>query len=432
MKKNFSFFAVFVWSIAILFFFYEFFLRIFLGTIATEVMTDLHLTIEQFSLIGAGYYITYGLMQTPVGILTERIGARTVLSAACAICTLGVFWLAVSSSFLPAFFSRLLIGFGSSFAFVSLLILALNWFPKEFFGFLCGIALFLGSVGPMLAGAPLAYVSQLLNGNWRLILLWIGSFGILLSVCLAIFIRNNPKESREQIIFITPQESLIQKLFQLLKNGQVWLVLACTSALYVSLPLMAAYWGTTYLQTRGLDKTKAAFVISMIWIGYAIGSPLVGKLSDRIKRRKPFLVILSCLGLVVSSIILYTPVNQYGLFIFLFFLMGFSSAAQALAYAVTVEHTPEKLHSSALGLMNTATMLTAALIPSIASFLIQNSLQSSHSGFLTRSHFLEGLSLMPLAYGLASLIALFGIKETFCRQQNEILKVQIHKASDLF
>lgn len=429
-----SVFGVFVWSLAILFFFYEFFLRIFLGTIADEVRESLSLTIRQFSIVAAAYYVTYGVMQIPVGILTEKLGTRIILSSAALICTVGVFFLALATSFYTALVGRLLIGFGSSFAFVALLILALNWFPKKYFGFLCGISLFLGAIGPMLAGAPLAYVNQLLNGNWRLILYYIGGFGFALTLFLILFMRDKPKLKRQEIIFITPHEPLRKKLFELINNRQAWYTVLCSSFLYCPLPILAAYFGTSYLQTRGFEKTVSAFLISMVWAGYAVGNPLIGKFSDRFKRRTSFLSFFGFLGALVSVYLLYFSPDNYPLLIAIFFLLGLASSSQGLAFALIVEHTPKKINSAALGFNNAGGMLFAALFPSIAGSIIQTAARNAgREEMITRGDYVAGLSLIPLLYTLAGVLALLCIKETFCRPQYEIHKLQpLHKASDLF
>lgn len=430
--KKVSIFGIFVWSLAILFFFYEFFLRIFLGTIANEVRESLDLTIRQFSIVAAAYYVTYGLMQIPVGILTEKIGTRIILSSAAFICTVGVFFLALATSFYTALIGRLLIGFGSSFAFVALLILALNWFPKKYFGFLCGISLFLGAVGPMLAGAPLAYVNQLLDGNWRLILNYIGGFGIALTLFLILFMRNKPKLERQEIIFITPHEPLRRKLYELIKNRQAWYTVLCSSFLYCPLPILAAYFGTSYLQTRGFDKTSSAFIISMIWVGYAAGNPLIGKFSDRLKRRTPFLSFFSFLGVFISVYLLYFSPDSHSVLIGGFFILGLASSSQGLAFALIVEHTPQKLNSAALGFNNAGGMLFAAIFPSIAGSIIQAVMRTGGREVISKADYVAGLSLIPFLYGFAGILALLLIKETFCRQQYEIHKLQpLHKASDL-
>lgn len=269
-------FALFIWSLAILFYFYEFFLGVFLGTIAPDFMKSMHLNAEEFSFIGSAYYITYSIMQTPVGVLVDRYGARRLLAIAAFLYTLGVFCISFAHSFYSAFLSRMMMGLGASFAFVSLLVLALNWFPRRQFGLFAGLAQFLGAVGPILAGAPLVYLLGKVDNNWWLILFLLGIFGISLSFSIGFFVRNKPKGKKNQIIFLNPHESLKKRTVLLLKIPQTWWVIFYAACVYASLPLLGAVWGTAYLMKRGLDHSSAAFVTSMLWFGMAIGCPFLG------------------------------------------------------------------------------------------------------------------------------------------------------------
>ena len=125
----------FIWLVATLFFLYEFFLRTFVGTLAYQIISELHLSLEEFSLLGTAYFISYSLMQIPVGILCEKFGVKKIAVIAAFICALSIFLFANSTTFEMAFFSRLIMGFGSSFAFICLLVVTLDCFPRKYFGF---------------------------------------------------------------------------------------------------------------------------------------------------------------------------------------------------------------------------------------------------------------------------------------------------------
>ncbi|MGE0199196.1 MAG: MFS transporter, partial [Simkaniaceae bacterium] len=170
-KKTITLAALFIWFLASLFYLYEFFLRVFISTISDQVMQDFHLTAQKFAIMGAGYYLAYSLMQIPVGILVDRFGARLLLTIAVVLAAIGGGWFACAHSFEIGFISRCFMGFGSSFAYVCLLMLALNWFPKSHFGLMVGLANLLGALGPFLAGGPLSLLLNLFDNNWRLILL---------------------------------------------------------------------------------------------------------------------------------------------------------------------------------------------------------------------------------------------------------------------
>lgn len=418
--KSFTLFGFFVWGIGCLYFFYEYFLRVFLGTIATDVMRDLHIQAEQFAILGGAYYLTYSIMQTPVGILLDRYGVKLLLTLACVTCNVGVFLFALANNFWFAMMGRFLIGLGSSFAFVSLLVLALNWFPREHFGLMAGITQGLGAIGPFLAGAPLAHALKVFNNNWRLILTAIGFFGVTLNILILSFVKTAPKNQSRQVIFLSHTEPLLSKLKELLKNSQVWFTMLFASSVYCSVPLMGAYWGTTFLESKGIERATAALVVSMMWIGLSSSSLAIGKLSDLMKRRKTPLQFCSLIGFTVSIvIILWDTTSVFALSIF-FFLLGTSAGAQSLSFATISEHVPKKFHATALGLNNTAVMFNGFLIPYIASSFIQAAAKSPDTTQYSFATFQVGLSIMPLFFALAFLFSLFGIKETYCRQQHEI------------
>lgn len=414
-----------IWSLAIFYYFFEFFLRVFLGTIASDLMSSLKITPEQFSLIGSAYYITYSALQMPVGIMVDRFGARRLLTIACGVCTVGVFWLASAQSFLPALFSRFLIGFGSAFAFVSLLVIALNWFPQKHFGFLSGVAQFLGAVGPMVAGAPLVYILSLVNNNWRFITICLGFFGLVLTLLIGFFLRNKPKREEKKLVYLQPNIPIYTQLGQLLKINQIWWIILYAGCIYVSMPLLGAFWGTSYLKARGYPLMNAAFIISMIWLGMAISCPLFGKISDTIHRRKPALIIVAIIGLIFSSLILFSPIKNYYAVLFMFLFFGFAAGGQSLSFAVISEYVPLDLKGTAMGINNTMIMLFGALVPPIVTSYMQS--LSGGSGTFTIVDFEIGLSIMPILYLVALLIAVFGIKETYCHQQNEVYKIEVNE-----
>ena len=416
--KAFSIVGIFIWGLACLYYFYEFFLRVFLSTIATDVMQELDLQAEEFAMLGSAYYLTYGIMQTPVGILVDKYGVRLLLSIACFICNLGVFGFVVSYSFWPALISRFLIGFGSSFAFVALLALALNWFPRKHFGMLTGLTMLLGAVGPFLAGAPLSYLLEHVNNNWRLVLSVIGVFGVLLNLLLILFIRTTPKGHKQQIIFLSKTEPLWARIKELIKNTQVWWIVIYAGAIYATLPLLGAFWGTTYLQTKGFDRSTAAFITSMMWLGLAFTSLAAGKFSDSLKRRKVPLFFTAFLGILVTTVLLYSETNSIALLSILFFLIGSSASGQSVSFATITEHVPKKLSATAIGLNNTFIMFSGSIIPPIASYLIQSA--AGDTIHFTEQNFEVGLSIMPILFTIALLVALIGIKETYCRQQHEL------------
>lgn len=425
MKKV-SLIGLFIWGLASLFYLYEFFLQVFLSTISSQIMVQFHLDASDFSIMNAGYFLPYSLMQIPVGILVDRFGARPLLTIAIGAAATGVLWFSNISTFELGFLSRFFMGFGSSFAYVSLLVLALNWFPKKHFGLMVGLANFLGATGPFLAGGPLSLLLNAFDHNWRLILVYISILGFVLAACVGFFVRNGPGRKKGAIIHLDPyKEKLSVRLKLLAKNRQAWIIVFYSGFVYVSTPLLGAYWGTGYLISRGLSQTIAATLSSFLWIGFAIGGPLTGKISDQMKRRKPILAFSPFLGLIGSLFLLFFPTQELFLLTLFFFMIGFASAGCSIAFASISEHVQASVQATAIGFNNSMITFFAALFPPIAGFLIEwEAVGKTH--IYSKAQYETGLILMPCFYLISFILSTCFIKETFCRSQHEIVKVNLN------
>lgn len=413
-----SFLGLIIWLLAALFFLYEFFLRTFVGTVAHEIIPDLKLNAETFALIGSAYYITYALMQIPVGILSDKFGVKKIMVFATLLCSVATFLFAYSVGFTSAFISRLLMGFGSSFAFICLLVISVTWFPRKYFGFFAGASQFIGTMGPLLAGGPLVVLLAKAHGNWRLALSYVASFGIVLAILILLIVRTKPRDEKQTVIYLEPSKPLSFRIKRLMKNPQAWYVALYSAGVYISLALLGAIWGTEYLQTRGLSQAAAADMISIGWFGYAVGCPLLGAFSDIAKRRKPILIFCASVGIFVTLVITYVPITFGWIYSFLFFMLGIAGSGQNIGFAAISEHVDFSTRATALGLNNGAITLYAALIPPLASFFITLSAKT-HSLPLQPHDFYLAFSLMPMFYILSLIISSFLIKETYCKPQKE-------------
>lgn len=417
--KKISILGLVIWLIAALFFLYEFFLRTFVGTVAHQVISDLHLNAETFGLIGSAYYLAYGAMQMPVGILVDKFGVKRILIFATLVCGGATFWFAHSTNFATAFASRLLMGFGSSFAFIALLVIAVTWFPKRFFGFFAGMSQFIGTMGPLLAGGPLIILMQAMHVGWRVSMSFVASFGAVLAI-LIFFIFREKARNKKQIVYLQHKKPLLERLKLLFKNPQAWMISLYSGGIYFSIALLGAVWGTQYLQVRGLTQAQAASVISLMWLGYAIGCPLAGVTSDIMKRRKPTLIICALIGVVSTFVITYLQLSLW-LYSVVFFIIGLSAAGQNVGFAAISEHVNEDIRATALGMNNGMMEIFSSVFPIVVGVFV-NIASHGDMNNLKPSDFYIGFAVMPIMFFVAFLLSLF-VKETYAKPQKQIIKL---------
>ena len=340
------------------------------------------------------------------------------------VCVISTFVFAHSHGFGTAFTIRLLMGFGSSFAFVCLLVITTIWLPQKYFGFFSGTSQFIGTMGPLLSGGPLIALMARTHQDWRSTLSEIGAFGIVLGILMAVLIKNKPRDSKRPLIFLTQEEPLKVSLMRLVKNQQAWAVAFYSATVSVSMTLLGAIWGTEYLQVRGLSQGVAASIISLAWLGYAMGCPLLGAFSDIAKRRKPTLIFCSLLGLFTTVAITYIPLHHshwaYGL---LFLFLGFGASGQNIGFATIAEHSDSGTRATSLGLNNGIITLFGAFTPPLASYFIYLSTGVSNLD-LKPENFTLAFTMMPILSLVSLGISSFCIKETYCKPQKIAITLQ--------
>jgi MFS family permease len=114
--------------------------------------------------IAAVFFWTYLAVLIPVGLLTDRHGARRVAAVGSLASAGGTVLFCLAGGAAGLFVGRMLIAAGSVAAFIGMMrFIALTWPEQK--ARLSGRALFVGNLGAMASGAPLAWM--LVDAGWR-------------------------------------------------------------------------------------------------------------------------------------------------------------------------------------------------------------------------------------------------------------------------
>lgn len=409
--------AIIVWLFALIFYLYEFFLRTFVGTVADDVISNLKLSAETFSIMGAGYYLTYGLMQMPAGYLTDKFGAKKVILFASSLCAFSVILFSFATGFWTAFTARLLMGLGSSFGFLTLLVVVTTWFPKSKYSLFLGYSQILGTLGPIIAAGPLAAFLSHHQLSWRTALFQIGIFGVLFTIVMLFTFKSKPRDGFQHMVYIGHKNSVWTQLKNLVRNKQAWLVAFYSATVYESVDFLGAIWGTLYLQSHNFTQVSAAYTISIAWAGFAFGCPFLTWISDKLEKRKPIMILGALIGLISSVLTVYINFENLWVYRILFFFIGVAAGSLNLGITIVVEHVLNDVKPLALGLHNGMIILFGAIIPPLASILIKTTNLSQ----LVPEDFKLGFTMLPLLYCASLILVIFFIKETYCKPQKEMI-----------
>lgn len=411
-----------VWSLGCLFYFYENLLQVSPSVMSNELMRDFAITSQTLGVIVGFYFYSYSFMQLPAGVLLDYFGPARLLTLATLTCAVSTIAFAYTSNFYMACLARLMIGFGSAFAVVGTMKLAANWFSPQRFALLTGVMVTVGMMGAIGGETPLALLIEWYN--WRNAMLIMGVIGLVLATLIFFIAKDKPSDAsqRQHLPKRTGEESIIQSLITLFKNGQIWLVAAYGGFMYMWTPVFCGLWGVSFLMIKhGLSKPEAANYISLVFIGWAVASPLWGIFSNRLGRRKPPMYIGSMGALLTSLLILYSPISSSFSIQLLLFFFGVFSAGFLPAFTIVREICDERYVATGLSFMNMMNMIGIALVQPLIGSILDNLWKGEMGdGFriYSLSTYYKALALMPIGI-LISLMILPFIKETYCHNKTE-------------
>lgn len=396
------------------FFFYAFVQRVSPSVMTEELMRDFAIGGAGIGLLSGLYFYTYAAIQLPVGLMVDRVGARKLMSIALVVCALCCFAFAGSESLLWASISRALIGASVAFAFVGTLSIASMFFPSSRFAMLAGILLAVGMCGAIAGQAPLRL---LMDGvGWRDTFRVLGLIAFVLAVLIYLVVPKRPV----QPVSAQTVKSAGGGIRAVLINRQSWLCGIAGYGLSATMLSFAGLWAVPWLSsTHDMDKTQAASIASIMFVGWAIGSPVMGWLSDALGRRKPVLITGASLALITLIVIIHVDIQHPGILALLFLVNGLGCCSMVVCFGLVREWNHASNTASAVGFTNMWIVASGAVMQPLIGWLLDRQWSGEMLNdvrvYSADAYSVALSSLIVLT--VFALIATLLVKETHCRAQ---------------
>lgn len=401
-----------VWIIAATFYFYEFVLQISAGVLVRPLSTEFHLDATSIGLIGAAYFYSYALMQLPAGILLDRFGTKKVLSIAVLFCVAGSFIMYGAQEFYWILIARFVTAIGSAFAFIGALKTAGNWFPPERFALLSGLTFTMGMLGAVFGEEPLANIMH--DFGWRNTMFGAGIIGVILCAAFVFIFKENSRPDQKTLLNLPQDENPVRlkNFLPVFRSADNWKAALYGGLMIAPMLSIASLWGEKYLiDVYSYSSMDAAGRISLFLIGFAVGSPIAGWFSDKIKRRKPSMVI-SSIGTLISFICFFYLDSSISQQIFTL-LTGFFTAFSTTVFALIREINPPKLSATAMGFTNLMNMIIGAVTQTLIGVILDQLWQGTmrnNARIYTASNYHLTFSMLIGCIVVALILVIF-IKE---------------------
>ncbi|MFL6276009.1 MAG: MFS transporter [Blastocatellia bacterium] len=395
--------AVAAWLLAAVYYFYQYALRSAPAVMMPQLSEAFGLSALGVASIVGLFYYGYSPFSLVAGAAMDRLGTRRLLPAAAAVVGLGALLFATGSPAVAGI-GRFMQGAGGVFALVGAIYIATKNFPASVAATLIGATQMFGMAG---GSAGQFVVGPLIGGGMAWSRFWVGMgiTGLLIGAILFLLL---PKDEmpRQPDNWLRSANAAFAVVF---KNPQSILCGLISGLLFIPTTIFDMVWGVRYLQdAHGFDYGEAVMRSATVPLGWIIGCPLLGFLSDRLGRRKPVIIIGAIVLLACMAWILYGRTDAFPPYI-LGLVAGTASGAAMLPYTIIKEANPPQYGGTATGVINFINFTFSALLGPVFAGLLHRI--SGGATQMELAHYQE--AFVPLLVGVAIAIVLaLMLKET--------------------
>jgi MFS family permease len=395
--------ATVAWLLVAVYYFYQYSLRSAPSVMMPQLSEAFGLSALGVASIVGLFYYGYSPFSLVAGAAMDRLGPRKVLPTAAAVVGIGALIFGSGSSE-AASVGRLLQGAGGVFALVGAVYIATKNFPASRAATLIGATQMFGMAG---GSAGQFVVGPMIGGGLTWNSFWIG-MGIAGLVIGAFLLLLLPKEERTQ----RPDnwlKSTTEAFGAVFRNPQSILCGLIAGLLFIPTTIFDMIWGVRYLQeAHGFDYGSAVMRSATVPLGWIIGCPLLGFISDRLGRRKPVIIAGAVVLLACLAWILYGRTDVFPPYV-LGLVAGLASGAAMLPYTVIKEANPPQFGGTATGVVNFLNFTFSALLGPVFGWILQR--VSGGAARMELEHYQT--AFQPLLYGVVIAIILsLLLKET--------------------
>ncbi|MGV3740223.1 MAG: MFS transporter [Gammaproteobacteria bacterium] len=395
--------SVIVLTLCALFLFLKYIAQLYPALISDILIQKFALSGLEIGILASSYYYSYTLMQLVSGILLDQYDIRLPAFFAMLCVSLGLYSFAHTDSFVCMCLSRVLMGVGCSFATTLYMKASTLWTSNKIFTIIASFLATATMLGAAIGAAPIALLFNYVGWRYGLVLLAI--VGIVISIC-SLFWVHNPKQIR-----VHKPESVLKHLKTVIcKSENIWL-LVYSGITFSPVVILGGLWGVPFLQLKfHAQANQVATLISTMFVGHAVGSPVWAILSTVFNLKKPFMVMANLAAFLCLVLIIYCNMTFMQAEA-LFFIFGFCVGCFMLSFSICREVNQAVMMGFAVAFINSGEGIVSSIIdPGIGLFLDLMKQESSHS--FTLQSYQYALIVLPLSY-IVSTMTIFKLpKET--------------------
>ncbi|WP_235111296.1 MFS transporter [Ehrlichia muris] len=367
------------------------------------VSEDLNLSIAQTALAASIHMWCFSIFQLFTGSILDCYNEKKVLPVSVVLTIIGTFLFFHAEYTVCFFVSQIFLALGASFGFVGTGYISYKFFSPLKSGIMFGLVQTVYSLSSLF----MEYIYACLTSSglpWRDIIRYIEYIEIAVLIA-TLFLLGNKKSA----CLKSGDTNIIKLLLQVFKHivgiirlRKIWLFTIVGSSMFGVFLSIAVFWGQKLLIAMNLRDDNVTLIHSIIWMGFAIGCPLVNIISNILKNRKHVLMGF-CLLQCSSLSLLLCGSNLYCLCVYMF-IFGFASGGHMLNFSIGTDVIDEGKIGTVCSVINGLMCIVGGVIMFLVALVLeyQDKYDVIHVSFF-----------MPVLIFL-SFVLLFFCRDTFC------------------
>src|SRR6201984_1528994 len=293
--------AIGAWLLVAVYYFFQYALRSAPSVMMPQLTEAFGVNALGVSAIVGMFYYGYSPFSLVAGASMDRFGAKRVIPIGAAVVGIGAI-LFGTGNVATANIGRFLQGAGGAFALIGAVYLNTKNFPASVAASLIGATQMFGMAG---GSAGQFLVGPIIKSgvSWDRFWIYAGCLGLVISGVLLVLL---PKKKKPATTGAGAFSALLRSLGRVFRNPQSLLCGFISGLLFIPTTLLGMTWGVRFLQeARGREFEAAVTLAAAVPLGWMIGCPLLGFISDRLRRRKPVILAGTIMLLAGVSLVLF-------------------------------------------------------------------------------------------------------------------------------
>ncbi|WP_245993874.1 MFS transporter [Nocardioides immobilis] len=391
-----------VWGVALAIYVVAVFHRTSLAVAGLAATERFDLSASQLGAFTMLQVLVYAGMQVPVGLLVDRFGPRTVLTAGVVTITLAQAGFALATSYPEALVARVFVGLGDAMTFICVLRLVSSWFGPRRIPLVTQLTGSTGQIGSIAAAVPMTWALSELG--WTTAYLVAAATGPVLLAALLLLVWDTP-EQRHQRGQPMSRLALLRTLRASWDQPGTRLGFWVHFTTPFSAHLLVLLWGFPFLVlSEGVSETVAGVLLSLIIVAVVASGPVLGLVVGNHPWHRSTVALATIAGMVVAwtAVLAWPGQAPLWLLVVLVVACGCGGPASMIGFDVGRTSNPPDRMASATGIINVGGFIAAVIVVFGVGAVLDLMTPGSSTDF-TPGAFRAAMSVQYVLWGIGAL-----------------------------